>query len=182
MGAHPQSGTLGTTIRARRQELGWSQEELAERVSAVGGRIRQSDVSRLEKGKVTLPHPDRLATIAETLGVPLGELLARSGWTGAEAAFGRVRVDGEASVAPEPEPEPRAVPTPEPVAEPTFVAQPMPAEPTRPPVQPWEIATPRLRAAILRARETEARTVEVLAHSVRVAESVSSPRRGPRRG
>jgi transcriptional regulator with XRE-family HTH domain len=174
MGAHPQSGTLGTTIRARRQELGWSQEELAERVSAVGGRMRQSDVSRLEKGKVVLPHPDRLATIAETLGVPLGELLARSGWTGAEAAF--APADGSRAMA-----QPEAEPLPRPVAARPAGSRPLPAELASPTVLPWEVATPRLRDAIERARETEARTAEVLARSVRIADLVPVPRGGSRR-
>jgi transcriptional regulator with XRE-family HTH domain len=78
---------LGATIRDRRRELGWSQEELAERVRETGGRMRQSDVSRLEQGRVVLPHADRLGGIAAALGLPVGELLARSGWTGAESAF-----------------------------------------------------------------------------------------------
>ena len=80
--------SLGSTIKARRLELGWSQEELAERVAAHGDpAFRQSDVSRLERGKVGLPHRDRLARIAAVLDLTPGELLVRSGWAGAEAAF-----------------------------------------------------------------------------------------------
>lgn len=80
--------TLGAAIRARRQELGWSQEELAERVAEHGDQtFRQSDVSRLERGKVGLPRRERLEHLAATLDLPLGDLLARSGWTGAAAAF-----------------------------------------------------------------------------------------------
>ena len=79
--------TLGTAIRARRRELGWTQEELADRVAARGDTaFRQSDVSRLERGKVALPHRDRLERIAAVLDLALGELLARSGWSGWSAA------------------------------------------------------------------------------------------------
>jgi transcriptional regulator with XRE-family HTH domain len=79
--------SLGAAIKARRQELGWTQEELAERVIAQGtDAFRQSDVSRLERGKVGLPHRDRLSHIAAALGLSPGELLARSGWAGADRA------------------------------------------------------------------------------------------------
>jgi transcriptional regulator with XRE-family HTH domain len=75
--------TLGEAIRARRRELGWSQEELAHRMIDHGDvTFRQSDVSRLERGKVDLPHRDRLEHMATVLGLSLGELLARSGWSG----------------------------------------------------------------------------------------------------
>jgi transcriptional regulator with XRE-family HTH domain len=83
-------GSLGVVIRARRRQLGWSQEELAKRIVAHGDRaFRQTDVSRLELGKVALPHRNRLAHIAAVLDLPLGALLAQSGWAGAEAAFRR---------------------------------------------------------------------------------------------
>jgi transcriptional regulator with XRE-family HTH domain len=75
--------TLGEAIKARRLELGWSQEELARRMINHGDlTFRQSDVSRLERGKVALPHRDRLEHMAAVLGLSLGELLARSGWSG----------------------------------------------------------------------------------------------------
>ena len=80
--------SLGATIKACRRELGWTQAELAERVAAHGDwTFRQSDVSRLERRLVTLPHRERLIHIAAVLGVPLGELLACSGWAGADTAF-----------------------------------------------------------------------------------------------
>jgi transcriptional regulator with XRE-family HTH domain len=75
------SSTLGTVIKARRRELGWSQEELAARVAAHGdAAFRQTDVSRLERGKVSLPRRQRLGHIAAALGLSLGELLMRLGW------------------------------------------------------------------------------------------------------
>jgi transcriptional regulator with XRE-family HTH domain len=84
--------TLGDAIRTRRRELGWSQEDLAQRIAAHGDEaFRQSDVSRLERGKVTLPRRERLEHIAAVLELSLGELLARSGWTGATSAFAAER-------------------------------------------------------------------------------------------
>src|SRR5690242_9251699 len=79
--SHP--GTLGDVIRRRRQQLGWSQEELAARASGPDDEVRQSDISRLELGKVGLPRRARLQRIATALDMPLGELLARSGWAAA---------------------------------------------------------------------------------------------------
>lgn len=73
--------TLGSFIRRRRSELGWTQEELADKV---GGNVRQADISRLENDRVGLPRRERLEAIAHALDVPVGALLARSGWQGAE--------------------------------------------------------------------------------------------------
>ena len=73
--------TLGRTIRDRRQELGLTQEELADRI---GAGVTQSEVSRLERGKIRLPRRERFERLAGALGLPPGELLARSGWAGAE--------------------------------------------------------------------------------------------------
>ncbi|MEJ7902472.1 MAG: helix-turn-helix transcriptional regulator, partial [Thermomicrobiales bacterium] len=73
--------TLGQLIRERRMELNLTQEELAERV---GDGVRQSEISRLEKNRVTLPRRQRLEQLSEALDIPVGVLLARSGWTGAE--------------------------------------------------------------------------------------------------
>jgi transcriptional regulator with XRE-family HTH domain len=73
---------LATLIRERRQDLGLTQEQLAERI---GGGARQSEVSRLEQGKVSLPRRLRMEQIARALELPLGEVLLRSGWAGAES-------------------------------------------------------------------------------------------------
>jgi transcriptional regulator with XRE-family HTH domain len=93
MCAHP---SLGSTIRARRGELGLTQEELAERISADGEYLRQSDVSRLERGAVELPRRARLERIAAALGLSTGELLARSGWAKADAYFDMADVEPSA--------------------------------------------------------------------------------------
>ena len=78
------SGTLGSVIRARRCELRLTQEELADRI---GGGMRQSEISRLERDGVMLPRRARLEAIAAALQMPVGELLARSGWTGANTVI-----------------------------------------------------------------------------------------------
>ena len=81
------TSTLGAVIKARRHQLGWSQEELAARVAAHGdGAFRQTDVSRLERGKVGLPRRERLGYIAAALGFTMGELLMRAGWIDDEIA------------------------------------------------------------------------------------------------
>jgi CheY-like chemotaxis protein len=54
-----------------------SQEELAERI---GPDVRQSDVSRLERGKVLFPRLERLNQIASALGLSIGVLLIEAGW------------------------------------------------------------------------------------------------------
>jgi transcriptional regulator with XRE-family HTH domain len=72
--------SLGQIIRERRMDLGLTQEELAERI---GVTVRQSDVSRLERNKIGLPHRGRLEQIAAALELSLGELLVASGWAGA---------------------------------------------------------------------------------------------------
>jgi transcriptional regulator with XRE-family HTH domain len=74
--------TLGQFIATRRRSLGLSQEDLAERL---GEHVKQSEISRLETDRVILPRRLRLEQLARALDVPLGELLLRSGWVGAEA-------------------------------------------------------------------------------------------------
>jgi transcriptional regulator with XRE-family HTH domain len=100
--------SLGRTIRTRRIELGLTQEQLAERI---GGGVRQAEVSRLEADRVTLPRRERLERIAAALTLPVGELLARSSWTGAEKLDPSPRFAAPAS-APVP---PASDPAPEPV-------------------------------------------------------------------
>lgn len=72
-----ESRSLGEAIRLRRLELGMSQEELAERIAPD---MRQSDVSRLERGKILFPRRERLSQIASALGVSVGVLLIEAGW------------------------------------------------------------------------------------------------------
>lgn len=76
--------TLGQVIRLRRIELGLTQEALAERV---GDGVRQAEISRLEHDGVALPRRQRLEQLALALEMPMGVLLARSGWMGADGEF-----------------------------------------------------------------------------------------------
>lgn len=78
------ANSLGELIHRRRLELGLTQEELADRV---GDGVRQAEISRLEHDRVSLPRRARLEQIARALDIPLGVLLAGSGWTGAHEAF-----------------------------------------------------------------------------------------------
>ncbi|MEJ7901303.1 MAG: helix-turn-helix transcriptional regulator [Thermomicrobiales bacterium] len=69
--------SIGQAIRARRRELGLTQEQFAE---LLGEGVRQSEVSRLERGHVSLPRRERLLRIGEVLDIPVGELLMLSAW------------------------------------------------------------------------------------------------------
>lgn len=154
-----ESRTLGEALRQRRLELGWTQETLAARVADLGGDLRQSDVSRLERGKVGLPRRDRLERIAAALGLSLGGLLARSGWAGADGAF-----DGAPETAP-PRPRPEPAPT-------------VPPAPPTPVPPPPAALTPRLRSAIDRARDLEAWSTDVLRRTATTFE-LANERLGP---
>ena len=146
--------TLGTVIRDRRCELGLSQEELAARVSDESDEVRQSDLSRIERGKVGLPRRARLERIARVLGLSLGELLALSGWAGAETAFA-------------PEDAPPAV---RPPIQRRTVAAAATVE---------RGGGSRLRAAIAVAQELEARSERLLAEAVSTLERAGAVRRSP---
>ena len=82
----PQPGSLGSVIRARRIELGLTQAELAERISDIDQLVRASDISRLEHDGVELPRRERLERLSAALDLPIGLLLARSGWAKAGLA------------------------------------------------------------------------------------------------
>lgn len=88
--------TLGRFVKRRRIELGLTQEDLAERM---GEGVRQADISRLENDRVTLPRRDRLERLAEALDVPLGVLLARSGWTGADEGMAATLIAASSATA-----------------------------------------------------------------------------------
>lgn len=129
--------SLGTAILQRRMELGLTQAALAERVATCGDwGFRQSDISRLERGIVTLPHFTRMRSLAAALELPVGELLAKSGWTGAEGAFPSDDL-------------PRAGQGP---SEPEELSNHLDHQPPRPPGSNDEIQ--QLRQEIVRLRET----------------------------
>ncbi|MDP9366151.1 MAG: helix-turn-helix domain-containing protein [Chloroflexota bacterium] len=66
--------TMGLAIERLRVQRLWSQEELAARA---GGPLRQSDISRIERGEVRARR-DRLERIAAAFDMNLKELLAES--------------------------------------------------------------------------------------------------------
>lgn len=68
---------LGNFVRERRQDLGLTQEEVANRI---GGSATQAEISRLERGTISFPRRTRLEGLAAALEVTLGELLLHSGW------------------------------------------------------------------------------------------------------
>jgi PAS domain S-box-containing protein len=77
--------SLGEVIRERRQQLGLSQEQLAERISSDSDFVTQADISRLETGRVKLPRYERLIRLAEAVEMLPGDMLARSGWASVAA-------------------------------------------------------------------------------------------------
>ncbi len=156
MGEANGSRTLGKAIRERRIELGWSQEELASRASVRGREVRQSDVSRLERDKVGLPRRERLEQIAAVLGLPVGELLVRSGWAGADVALEQADQPPQSAAPPAP---------PAPAQHTTF--QPGPPSDSG--------APPRLRTAIDRAHALEAWSADLLRRSASSFDRVNRP-------
>jgi transcriptional regulator with XRE-family HTH domain len=73
--------SLGQAVRKRRDALGLTQEELAERMSQLGDEfIRQSDISRIERGLVQMPRLNRLEILAQVLEMDLTSLFVSAGW------------------------------------------------------------------------------------------------------
>lgn len=71
------SHNLAAAIRRRRIELGLNQTQLAERT---GPEIQQSDISRLERGLVSLPRPEFLKRLAAALDTTVLELFSSAEW------------------------------------------------------------------------------------------------------
>lgn len=71
---HSQPG-VGPIIRQRRQALGWTQPELARR-----SRIDTAVVHRIESGAIARPVPNKLARLADALGLPAADLYALAGY------------------------------------------------------------------------------------------------------
>lgn len=63
--------SIGTKIRERRQGLGLSQKELAQRAG-----MAQSNLSRLETALYLTPTLEHATALARELGIPLSALLA----------------------------------------------------------------------------------------------------------
>ena len=66
---------LGKLIRERRHASGLSTHELGERIGT-----RNSTIIRLEQGAFAAPSPDKLARIAEVLGMSLADMYAHAGY------------------------------------------------------------------------------------------------------
>jgi transcriptional regulator with XRE-family HTH domain len=54
--------SLGARVRQRREELRWSQQDLADRTG-----IQQTVISRIERGATLNPHKDVLLRLARAL-------------------------------------------------------------------------------------------------------------------
>src|SRR5581483_1016918 len=66
-----QARELGRRLRERREQLGLSTRELAERADTT-----HTTVVRLEQGAYDAPAPDKLSRIAEALGFSLADVFA----------------------------------------------------------------------------------------------------------
>jgi transcriptional regulator with XRE-family HTH domain len=70
-----QAERLGKLIRQKRQAAGLSTHELGERIGT-----RNSTIIRLEQGAFAAPSPDKLARIAEVLGISLADMYGHAGY------------------------------------------------------------------------------------------------------
>jgi len=66
---------LGAVLRQQRKKLGLSTHQLAAQAG-----MRQSTITRIERGQFASPAPDKLARIAAVLGLSLADLYARAGY------------------------------------------------------------------------------------------------------
>lgn len=73
-GRPPIQTALGRAVKARRAELGITQEELADRS---GGRLARSYISGIEIGAIN-PSTVNAQRLAEALGLSLSELFGRA--------------------------------------------------------------------------------------------------------
>jgi transcriptional regulator with XRE-family HTH domain len=79
----PAGQRLGRLVAEARTALGWSQTELAERLSAQLDRtVSRTYVGGLEAGFTARPGVDVMEAIEQTLGIARESLLRASGWLG----------------------------------------------------------------------------------------------------
>jgi transcriptional regulator with XRE-family HTH domain len=71
-----QAKELGRRLRARREELGLSTRQLAERAD-----IDDATVVRIEQGAFAAPRPDKLSRIAEALDLSLADVFGLADYT-----------------------------------------------------------------------------------------------------
>jgi transcriptional regulator with XRE-family HTH domain len=70
-----QAAKLGRLFRSRREELGLSTRQLAEEAE-----MNFATVARIEQGQFAAPKPDKLARIAEALGLSTADVLGLAGY------------------------------------------------------------------------------------------------------
>lgn len=66
------------TVKQRRLELNWSQEDLAMALTLCGVDVTQSYISRLEREKRTVPNLPIIIALATLLSISLDEIISRS--------------------------------------------------------------------------------------------------------
>ena len=66
-----QAKRLGQHLRKRREGLGWSTRDLAERAA-----VNYATITRIENGDFAAPRPDKLSRIAEALELELADVFA----------------------------------------------------------------------------------------------------------
>lgn len=66
---------LGDYLKTARTERGWSAHELSRRTG-----IHPSTIIRIEDGEFNNPRPEKLAVIAEELGLSLADVYARANY------------------------------------------------------------------------------------------------------
>jgi transcriptional regulator with XRE-family HTH domain len=70
-----QAKALGATLRLRRQALGLTMRQVEAATD-----IPNTTILRIESGSFKAPRPDKLARIAQALGMSVGELFAQAGY------------------------------------------------------------------------------------------------------
>lgn len=70
-----QAVRFGEWLREQRLAVGMSTHELGRRIGA-----RNSTIIRIEQGAFTAPSPDKLARIAEALGISLADMYGHAGY------------------------------------------------------------------------------------------------------
>lgn len=68
-----QASDLGQFLRQRREELGLSSRQLSKQTG-----VNDVTIARIERGEFAAPRPDKLAKIAEALGLSLADVFARA--------------------------------------------------------------------------------------------------------
>lgn len=70
-----QAADLGRFLRARREDRGLSTRQLAKETG-----IHDVSIARMERGEFAAPRPDKLAKLADALGVSRADLYAKAGY------------------------------------------------------------------------------------------------------